>query len=124
MDSSALIISGMQIAASVGSIVLFLIGLYAAVQDFQYSNPSDPADELAHTKAAAKKSLLMVLGGILLHAVAIFFRNLPTMVPQGYGSAIIFISALLESLQTSGLLLLCPLVIHLWRRLGRRSSKK
>lgn len=122
MDNSALLISGLQIAASLGSIALFLIGLYTALQDFQYINPQDPADEDAHSKAAARKSLLMIILGIAVHSVGVFFRNLPDMVSQNYGIAVIILNSLWQSLRSSALLLLCPIAIRLWRKLARRNN--
>jgi len=122
MDKSAIIISGLQIAASVGSIVLFLVGLYAAVQDFQYVNPADPADEDAHTKAAARKYLLMTILGMVAHAFAIFFRNLPELAQQGYGVGTILVGSAWESLTSSVLLLIGPFILKLWRKVARRKS--
>ncbi len=124
MDNSAVLISGLQIAASVGSIVLFLIGLYAAVQDFQYVNPADPADEDAHTKAAARKYLLMTILGIIAHGLAIFFKNLPELAQQGYGVGTILVGSAWESLSSSALLLLGPFILNLWRKVARRKNAK
>lgn len=122
MDNSALLISGVQIAASLGSIVLFLIGLYAAVQDFQYIHPEDPADEDAHSKAAARKSLLMIILGIALHSVGVICRNLVVMAPQNYGIGVIILRSMWEAFRSSALLLLCPIAIRLWRKIARRNN--
>lgn len=121
-DSSAIIISAIQITFSVGAMILFLIGIFASIRDIQYINPDDPEDEMAHTRAAFKKSMIMIACGIFAFFVSRFCYNLPLMAPAGYGTGSIAMQALLDALTKTGLLLIFPFVFRYWRRNAQKKG--
>jgi len=118
MGNTSLVIPIIQAVTSIGATVCFIIGLIASVKDIRYINNEHPEEELAHTKAAFKKAMIMIACGIGLYFVSCFFSNLPQMASE-FGIAVIALQSLWDAVRKTGPLLLFPYIVKQWRKSAR-----
>lgn len=120
MELSGSLVSTLQIVTSIISAVFFFLGLITSVKDIQFMSDS-AEEELAHSKASFRKSMIFIACGILVYVISSFFEALPHMAAN-YGIFSILLQAFFNALRSTGILLLLPFVIKWWRKLAKRRT--
>lgn len=124
MDTSAIIISAVQIVTSIGSVILFIIGIFSALRYINISRPDAPEEEIATFNDAMKKSTVLIAIGLVLYFISRFCVNLVPLAEQDYGVFTIAAQSLLDTVKNSGYLILLPVFLKLWRKNVQRKSVK
>jgi hypothetical protein len=102
-----------EIAAMVGSAILFFLGLNVAFKDLK--RPYDGSEEgKAVSKAAFIKSMKLIGTAVFLYSISRFSANLLPMVAEGYGILSAAIQSLWEGVSRTGFLLIVPYVLQNW----------
>lgn len=123
-DTGTIIISVVQIISLIAAVILFIIGIFAAVKNINYTNPGNPDEEAAAFSRSTKRSIIMIAVGLGVYFISRFCLNLAPMLEEDYGILIIAAQSLLDTVKNFGFLILLPIIIRQWRKTARRSNAK
>lgn len=124
IDTVSIIISVVQIISVLASAVLFMLGIFAAVRNISYTNPSNPDEEAAVFSKSTKKSLILIAVGLGVYFISRLCLNFAPMTEEDYGIFIIAAQSLLDTVKNVGFLILLPIIIRQWRKTARRNPAK
>lgn len=103
----------LQLLAVTVALVLFAVGLYASIRDLTYTGSDDPVEREAYSKSAFKKSVIFILCGIGVFALARFAQIISQPETAGVGA---ILQAVWEAIRDRSFLLLIPILIRLWKK--------